>query len=150
MSRGEAEARTLAGEASLQVIQPEGWKRPRGYSNGIVAEGRVLFVGGQIGWDENEVFHSDDFVAQWEQALRNVLAVVRAAGGGPEHVARMTVYVVDKREYQARLSEIGAVWRRHMGRHYPVMALVVVAGLLEDRARVEIEATAVLPSAGAR
>ncbi len=134
------------GQSLLEVIQPEGWKRPKGYSNGIVAEGRVLFVGGQIGWDADEVFHSDDFGAQWEQALSNVLAVVRAAGGGPEHIARMTIYVVDKHEYQASLAEVGAAWRKHMGRHYPVMALVVVAGLLEDRARVEIEATAVLPA----
>jgi len=134
--------------ALLEVIQPEGWKRPKGYSNGIVAEGRVLFVGGQIGWDADERFPSDRFADQWDQALANVVAVVRAAGGGPEHVARMTIYVTDKREYLEQLGEIGASWRRHMGRSYPAMALVQVAALLEDRARVEIEATAVLPHAG--
>ena len=129
----------------LQVIQPEGWKRPKGYSNGIVAEGRLLFVGGQIGWDADEQFRSDRFGDQWDQALSNVLCVVRAAGGGPEHIARMTIYVVDKRDYLGELEAVGAAWRRLMGRNYPVMALVQVAALVEDRARVEIEATAVLP-----
>ncbi|WP_373047287.1 RidA family protein [Vulgatibacter sp.] len=129
----------------LQVIQPEGWKRPKGYSNGVIAEGRMLFVGGQIGWDADEAFHSDDFGAQWDQALSNVLAVVRAAGGGPEHIVRMTIYVVDKHEYLGSIAEVGASWRRWMGRSYPAMALVQVAALVEDRARVEIEATAVLP-----
>lgn len=132
--------------AFLRAIQPEGWKRPKGYSNGIVAEGRVLFVGGQIGWDADEVFHSDVFSDQWDQALVNVLAVVRAAGGGPEHIARMTIYVTDKHEYLGQLAAIGASWRERMGRNYPAMALVQVAALVEDRAKVEIEATCVLPS----
>ena len=136
----EAEARLL------RAIQPAGWKRPKGYANGMLGEGRLLFVAGQIGWDEAERFPSDRFADQWDRALANVLAVVRAAGGGPEHIARMTVYVVDKREYLDQLEEVGAAWRRHMGRHYPAMALVQVAALLEDRARVEIEATAVLPA----
>lgn len=129
----------------LRIIQPEGWKQPKGYSNGILTEGRLLFVGGQVGWDGDEVFVSDVFHEQWDQALSNVLTVVRAAGGGPEHVVRMTIYVTDKAEYLSQRSEIGASWRRHMGRNYPTMALVQVADLVEDRARVEIEATAVLP-----
>ncbi|AKU92251.1 RidA family protein [Vulgatibacter incomptus] len=129
----------------LQAIQPPGWKRPKGYSNGIVGEGRILFVGGQIGWDADEVFHSDVFHEQWAQALSNVLDVVRAAGGGPEHVARMTIYVTDKQDYLAQLAEIGAAWKKHMGRVYPAMALVQVADLVEDRALVEIEATCLLP-----
>ena len=131
----------------LQAIQPEGWKRPKGYSNGMIGEGRVLLVGGQIGWDEQERFVSERFADQWDRALANVLAVVRAAGGGPEHIARMTVYVVDKHEYLGQLEEVGAAWRRHMGRHFPAMALVQVAALVEDLARVEIEASAVLPRA---
>jgi enamine deaminase RidA (YjgF/YER057c/UK114 family) len=129
----------------FQVIQPEGWKRPKGYSNGILADGCVLFTGGQIGWDADEVFHSDRFADQWDQALANVLAIVRAAGGGPEHIARLTIYVTDKHEYLGQLEGVGDAWRRHMGRNYPAMALVQVAALVEDRAKVEIEATAVLP-----
>ncbi len=132
-------------KAFLEVIQPAGWKRPKGYSNGIVADGRVLFTGGQIGWDADEVFHSDRFADQWDQALSNVVAIVRAGGGGPEHIARLTIYVTDKHEYLGDLEGVGAAWRKHMGRNYPAMALVQVAGLVEDRAKVEIEATAVLP-----
>lgn len=129
----------------LQMIQPEGWKKPRGYSNGIVADGRLLFVGGQVGWDGDEAFHSEVFHEQWDQALANVLAVVRAAGGGPEHVVRMTIYVKDKQDYLSQRGEIGSSWRKHMGRNFPTMALVQVADLVEDLAKVEIEATAVLP-----
>ncbi|MBX5480536.1 MAG: RidA family protein [Myxococcaceae bacterium] len=129
-----------------EIIQPEGWAKPRGYANGVVAEGRVLFVAGQIGWDptsETPKFPAT-FAGQFDQALANVVAVVRAAGGRPEQVTRMTVYVTDKREYLGSLKEVGAAWRKHFGRHYPAMALVVVAALLEDQAKVEIEATAVL------
>lgn len=129
----------------LRAIEPEGWKPPRGYSNGILASGRLLFVGGQVGWDEDQVFQSDDFGEQWERTLKNVLTVVRKAGGGPENIARMTIYVKDKKDYQAHLDEVGAAWRRHMGKNFPALALVQVADLLEDRALVEIEATCVLP-----
>lgn len=129
----------------LRAIQPEGWKRPKGYSNGILAEGRILFVGGQIGWDADEVFHSNVFHEQWDQTLANVLAVVRAAGGGPEHIARMTIYVKNKRDYLSQLAEVGASWKARMGRNYPAMALVQVADLVEEPALVEIEATCVLP-----
>lgn len=137
-------ARTAPG-TTLAAVEPEGWPRPRGYANGIVARGRTLFVAGQIGWTPDGTFHSDDLVDQFGQALANVLAVVRAAGGGPEHVARMTVYVTDLPAYRASLARLGPVWRQHMGRSFPAMALVGVAGLVELRAKVEIEATAVLP-----
>jgi len=130
----------------FEVLQPEGWARPRGYANGIAAEGRTIFVAGQVGWSSRGEFESDDFVAQVEQALTNVVAVLRAGSAGPEHLARMTWYVTDKREYLARGREIGEVYRRVIGRHFPAMTLVVVAGLLEDRALVEIEATAVVPT----
>lgn len=132
----------------LRAIQPEGWKRPKGYSNGIVAEGRILFVAGQVAWDEEERFHSDVFHEQWDRALANVLAVVRAAGAGPEHIARMTIYVKDKHAYLQEMEQVGASWKRHMGRSYPAMAMVQVADLVEDRALVEIEATCVLPVEG--
>lgn len=128
------------------VIQPEGWAKPRGYSNGIVGEGRVLFVGGQVGWDprsETPRF-PESFADQFDQALANVLEVVTAAGGAAANITRMTVYVTRKDEYRAALKPIGEAWRRRLGRHYPAMALIVVAGLLEDEAKVEIEATAVL------
>lgn len=130
---------------TLRPVQPPGWKRPRGYANGMIGEGRVLFVAGQIGWDEDERIVSTVLHEQWDRALANVLAVVAEAGGRPEHVARMTVYVTDKRAYLAQVKEIGASWKARLGRHYPAMSLVQVADLLEDGALVEIEATAVLP-----
>jgi enamine deaminase RidA (YjgF/YER057c/UK114 family) len=130
----------------METILPAGWKRPSGYSNGVVAAGRLLFVAGQVGWDPADgQFKSDDFVAQFDQALANVVAVVRAAGGEPEHLARLTLYVVDKQRYLARLSEVGQSYRARLGRHYPAMAMVQVSALVEDRAQVEIEATAVIP-----
>ncbi|HWV38376.1 MAG TPA: RidA family protein [Vulgatibacter sp.] len=132
----------------LRAIQPEGWRRPKGYANGILADGRILFVAGQVGWDGDEVFQSDVFHEQWDRALANVLEVVRAAGGGPENVARMTIYVTDKRAYLDQLPEVGEAWKRHMGRNYPAMAMVQAADLVEDRALVEIEATCVLPREG--
>ena len=128
----------------MRVLHPEGWKRPRGYSNGIAAEGRLVFVAGQIGWDESQVFRSDDLVDQLRQALKNTLAVLAEAGAGPEQVVRMTWYITDKRDYLNRSKEIGAVYRALMGNHYPAMAMVEVKALMEDLAKVEIETTAVL------
>ena len=132
----------------MREIRPEGWAPPKGYANGMLAEGRLLLVGGQIGWTADQRFEARDFVGQARQALANVAAVVRAAGGGPEHVARLTWYVTDKREYLARQAEMGEAYREVMGRHFPAMTMVVVAGLVEDEALVEIEATAVLPAEG--
>lgn len=131
----------------LQAVQPEGWAEPRGYANGMVGEGRVLFVGGQIGWDVEGTF-PDGFLPQVRQALENILAVVQAAGGGPEHIARLTWYVTDIETYRASLKELGPVYRSVLGKHFPAMALVQVTSLVEREALVEIEATAVLPSAG--
>jgi enamine deaminase RidA (YjgF/YER057c/UK114 family) len=129
----------------MRILQPPGWPRPRGYANGVAAEGRLVFVAGQIGWDESGAVVSDDLVIQLKRTLANTLAVLREAGAGPEHVARMTWYVTDKREYLARAREIGAAYRALMGRHYPAMAVVEVKALIEDRAKVEIETTAVVP-----
>jgi len=130
----------------MKVINPPTLGRPSGYANGILTPPgvRVLFVAGQIGWDEQQRLVSEDFAAQFDRALRNVLAVVREAGGAPGSIGRMTVYVTDRREYLARRAELGAVWRELLGRHYPAMTLVEVKALLEDGAKVEIEATAVL------
>ena len=126
-----------------QVLLPEGWPRPRGYSNGIAANGRMVFVAGQIGWDTAGQF-PHGFVAQARQTLVNTLAVLAEGGAGPEHIVRMTWYVVDKREYLADLHAIGAAWREMVGPHYPAMAVIEVRGLIEDAARVEIETTAVI------
>ena len=129
-----------------RVLLPEGWPRPRGYSNGVEASGRMVFVAGQIGWDTGGRF-PDGFAAQFRQTLDNTLAVLAEAGAGPEHVVRMTWYVVDKAEYLAALRDVGAVWRERIGPHYPAMAVVEVKGLIEDAARIEIETTAVVPAA---
>ena len=129
---------------SREILQPAGWTRPRGYANGIVAEGRQVFVSGQIGWDGEQRFASDDFAAQTRQALANVVAVLACAGARPEHLVRMTWYVTSRDEYNASLTEIGAAYRELIGRNFPAMSVVVVAGLLEPRAKVEIEATAVV------
>ena len=128
-----------------QLVQPAGWPRPRGYANGVVAEGRLVSIAGQIGWDASGRLCSDEFVAQARQALTNVVAVLGAAGARPEHLVRLTWYVVDKREYRAAQRQVGQVYREVIGAHYPAMTLVQVADLLEDGARVEIEATAVIP-----
>jgi enamine deaminase RidA (YjgF/YER057c/UK114 family) len=130
-----------------RIVNPPALGRPRGYANGVLAPAgsRILFVAGQVGWDGDQRIVGPGFVEQFERALANVLAVVAEAGGEPEHVVRLTVYVTSKREYLGHLSELGAAWRRTMGRHYPAMALVEVAGLVEDGALVEIEATAALP-----
>ena len=129
----------------MQSLQPPGWVPPKGYANGIAAQGRLVFVGGQIGWNAQQQFESDDFVAQARRALQNIVAVLAEAGAGPEHVVRMTWYVVDKREYLASLRALGNAYREVMGTHYPAMTALQVVALIEDRARVEIEATAVLP-----
>ncbi len=129
----------------MQILHPPGWKPAKGYANGVLAEGRMVFVGGQIGWTAEQVFETDDFVEQVDQALRNIAAVLAEAGGKPEHVVRLTWYVVDRGEYLARPRELGEAYRHTMGRHYPAMTMVQVTALAEARARVEIEATAVLP-----
>jgi enamine deaminase RidA (YjgF/YER057c/UK114 family) len=129
---------------SREVLQPPGWAKARGYANGIAAQGRLVFVAGQIGWDADQRFASDDFAAQLRQALANVVAVLACADAKPEHVVRMTWYVTSRDEYNASLAEVGAAWRELMGRNFPAMSVVVVAGLLEPRAKVEIEATAVV------
>ena len=126
-------------------IEPDGWKRPRGYSNGIAAQGEMIFVAGQIGWNEREEIVSADFAEQAAQALRNVVAVLHAAGAKPEHIVRMTWYVTDKREYAAAAKRIGEAYKTIIGDRYPAMTLVQVADLLEDGAKVEIEVTAVIP-----
>lgn len=128
-----------------RVLLPEGWPRPRGYSNGVAAEGRMVFVAGQIGWDVDGAF-PEGFADQFRQTIDNTLAVLAEAGAGPEDVVRMTWYVVDKAEYLAALRDIGAIWRERIGPHYPAMAVVEVKGLIEDAARIEIETTAVIPA----
>jgi enamine deaminase RidA (YjgF/YER057c/UK114 family) len=129
-----------------ESIQPEGWPRAKGYAHGVAARGRTVVVSGQVGWDPvSEEFASDDLAAQVRQALLNVVAVLRAGGAEPGHLVRLTWYITDRDAYLAARSEIGAVYREVIGRHFPAMTLVVVAGLLEERARVEIEATAVVP-----
>jgi len=131
----------------MQMLQPKDWARPKGFANGIAAQGRQIFVAGQVGWDARQVFASDDFVAQTEQALRNIVEVLAEADARPEHLVRLTWYVTDKREYIARARELGQAYRRVIGRHFPAMTLVQVVALVEDRAKVEIEATAVVPAA---
>ncbi|MDF3416576.1 RidA family protein [Sulfitobacter sp. M57] len=126
------------------VIQPEGWAKAKGYANGMKTADNQLFIGGQIGWNGDQVFESQDFIGQMEQALNNIVAVLDAAGGKIEDLVRLTWYVVDKKEYLARQAEVGAVYRKVLGRHFPAMTMVVVAGLVEDEALLEIEATAVL------
>jgi enamine deaminase RidA (YjgF/YER057c/UK114 family) len=129
----------------MEFLLPSGWMRPKGYSNGVAAHGRMVFVSGMIGWDANEIFVSDDLASQVRQALANAVAVLSEAGAKPRQIVRITWYVVDKKAYLAAASEIGAVYREIIGDHYPAMTLVQVAALLEDRARVEIEVTAVVP-----
>ncbi|MEY4555387.1 MAG: hypothetical protein RL093_506 [Pseudomonadota bacterium] len=129
-----------------RVLLPEGWPRPKGYSNGVEATGRMIFVAGQIGWTPESVFVEASFAGQFRQTIQNTLAVLTEAGAGPEHIVRMTWYVVDKQEYLAALREIGAAWRELIGPYYPAMAVVEVKGLIEDAARIEIETTAVVPA----
>ncbi|VXB91469.1 Putative translation initiation inhibitor, yjgF family [Massilia sp. 9I] len=129
----------------IEILQPAGWVRPKGYSNGIAARGKQIYVSGMIGWDAECRFQTDDFVGQCRQALENVVAVLREGGAGPEHIVRMTWYVLDRREYLEAGAELGAAYRDVIGRHFPAMSAVQVAALMEERARVEIEVTAVIP-----
>ena len=129
----------------MRVLLPEGWPRPKGYANGVAATGRQVFIAGMIGWDAQGVFHSDDFAAQARQALQHIVDVLREAGGRPEHIVRMTWYVTDKREYLAAGREIGRAFRELIGSYNAAMTAVEVKALMEDRAKVEIEATAVIP-----
>ena len=132
---------------TFTLINPESLGSPRGYANGLIADnGRLLFIAGQIAWDENQNIVSDDFVAQFDRALANLITVVHAAGGNADNIARLVIYVTDKIEYRERTKEVGEQYRKHMGKHFPAMVLVQVAGLLDDRAKVEIEGIAVLPA----
>jgi enamine deaminase RidA (YjgF/YER057c/UK114 family) len=131
--------------SDFEILNPKAWAPPKGYANGIAAEGRQVYIAGQIGWDQNAKLVSDDFVAQVEQALSNIVAVLAEAGGEPSHLVRINWYITDKASYVARQAELGAAYRRVIGRHFPAMTLLIVAGLLEAGAKVEIEATAVIP-----
>ncbi|MEX0405228.1 RidA family protein [Aquibium sp. LZ166] len=134
----------MANPSPHRELHPANWKPAKGYANGIAAEGRTVWIGGQIGWNGDQVFETDDFVGQVRQALENIAAVLAEAGAEPRHVVRMTWYITDKREYLARLPELGDAYRAVMGKHFPAMTMVQVAALIEDRAKVEIEATAVV------
>src|SRR5688500_15049573 len=129
----------------MQILQPPGWARPKGFSNGIAASGRLVFIAGQVGWTGQGEWRERSFAGQFRQALENIVAVLREANGRPEHIVRVTWYVLDKKEYLAALEEVGGAYRELMGNHYPTMAGVQVGGLVEDQARLEIEATAVIP-----
>jgi len=129
----------------MQTLQPPGWARPKGFSNGIACRGNLVFIAGQIGWTGQGEWKERSFAGQFRQALANILEVLKEAKGGPQHIVRLTWYVLDKKEYLASLAEVGAAYRELMGRHYPTMAVVQVSGLIEDEARLEIEATAVVP-----
>ena len=129
----------------MKILQPPGWPRPKGYANGISARGRTIVTAGVIGWDEDEAIVAADLAGQFRQVLRNILAILAEDGAGPEHVVRMTCYVVDLDDYRAHLAEIGAAWRETMGRNFPAMAVVGVTGLVEPAARIEVEAMAVVP-----
>jgi enamine deaminase RidA (YjgF/YER057c/UK114 family) len=132
-------------EPALRIVKPEGWPTPKGYAHAVEGRGRLVFVSGQIGWTPDERWETDDFVGQLRQTLLNTVAILAAAGARPDHIVRMTWYVIDKREYLACRAEIGACWREIVGAHFPALALVEVAGLVEDRARLEIETTALIP-----
>ena len=129
----------------MQILQPPGWKKPKGYANGIVTQGRIVFVAGQVGWNAEEKFETSDFAGQARQALKNIVAILAEAGAGPEHICRMTWYVGDRHEYNASLKDLGAAYRDLIGRNFPVMTAIQVAGFVEEGAKLEIEVTAVLP-----
>ena len=129
----------------MKILQPPGWPKPKGYSNGIVAKGRLVFVAGQVGWNAQEKFETDNLAGQARQALKNIVAILAEAGAGPEHICRMDWFLADVKEYSASLKELGAAYREVIGKHYPVMTAVQVGGFVETGAKVEIEVTAVLP-----
>ena len=129
----------------MKIIQPPGWPKPKGYSNGVVAKGRLVFVAGQVGWNTQEKFETDNLAGQVRQALKNIVAILAEAGAGPEHICRMDWFLADVKEYNASLKELGAAYREVIGKHYPVMTAVQVGGFVETGAKVEIEVTAVLP-----
>lgn len=130
----------------MSVLFPQGWAPPVGYANGIVVPaGRLVFISGQVGWDEQQRFHSEELRPQFEQALKNVLAVLALAGGAPGHICRMTAYCIDRPAYLAERAQLGAIWKRMMGSHYPAMSMIFVADLLDHPAKIELEATAVIP-----
>jgi enamine deaminase RidA (YjgF/YER057c/UK114 family) len=130
----------------MNAILPEGWKRPIGYSNAIESKpGKLLFVAGQVGWTEEEVFESEEIAPQFEQALKNILAIVKTAGGKPEHICRITAFCIDKPAYLKARPELGAIWRKLMGKHFPAMSMIFVADLLDTPGKIELEATAVIP-----
>ena len=129
----------------MKILQPPGWAKPRGFSNGIAASGNLVFVAGQIGWTGESKWEAKDFAGQFRQTLKNTLAVLDEAGGKPEHIVRMTWYITDKKEYLAAIKDVGAAYRELIGKHYPTMAVVQVGALMEDEAKVEIETTAVVP-----
>ena len=133
---------------ALEIVQPQGWKPAKGYANGVLAPGGHLSVGGQIGWNDQQVFESHDFIGQMEQTLRNIVAIVEAAGGQASDITRLTWYVIDKKEYLARQREVGEAYRRILGKHFPAMSMLVVSGLIEDEALLEIEASACIGSSG--
>ena len=135
--------------SALRILQPPGWARAKGFSNGIAASGRLVFIAGQIGWTPECKWEARDFAGQFRQALKNILEVLKEANGRPEHVVRLTWYVLDKHEYLDSLKNVGEAYRELMGKHYPTMAVVQVSGLVEDEARLEIEATAVVPEKSA-
>jgi len=133
---------------SAQVLLPDGWAPPIGYANGIVVPaGRIVFVAGQVGWDEQQKFHSEDIVPQFEQALKNIIAVLATAGGEPAHICRMTAYCIDKPGYLAARAQLGGIWRRLIGKHCPAMSMIFDADLIDHPAKIELEATAVIPVA---
>ncbi len=133
----------------MSVLLPEGWAPPIGYANGIVVPaGRLVFIAGQVGWDDQQHFHSEDLIPQFEQALKNILAILAQAGGTPNHICRMTAYCIDRPAYLASRAKLGAIWRKLMGAHYPAMSMIFVADLLDHPAKIELEATAVIPAAG--
>lgn len=131
---------------SQQILLPPGWPRPHGYSNGIAAQGRMVFVAGQIGWDENQTIQTQRMASQIEQTLKNTIAVLKEAGAQPRHIVRMTWYITSRDEYLDEIREIGSIWRAVIGKHYPAMAVIEISALIESRAKVEIETTAVVPA----